>query len=146
MDPSTNTLNVLGSEVADVIRISQTSGTLVVTEKVGAVSNVVYQGLASGIGRVSVDAKGGADTILAVRGNVVPVVPMTLHGGDGQDTLQGGNGGDALFGDGDNDVLYFSGGADTYNGGAGVDAANFGVSSTASSFPLTALQTTAWSA
>lgn len=51
-------------------------------------------------------------------------VPMTIHGGLGNDDLTGGTGRDQIFGDDGNDVLRaHDGSSDTVDGGAGVDTA-----------------------
>jgi Ca2+-binding RTX toxin-like protein len=52
-------------------------------------------------------------------------LPLTLRGGNGNDTLTGGSGNDALTGGAGNDTLTGGAGSDTLTGGAGNDAYRF---------------------
>ena len=52
-------------------------------------------------------------------------LPLTLSGGDGNDTLLGGDGNDLLQGGAGNDLLNGGAGADTFSGGSGTDTADF---------------------
>lgn len=78
---------------------------------------------ASGVEGVEVDGGAGNDTIqthTAVEGLLD--VPVTLRGGDGNDTVIGGDRDDRLFGDLGNDTLDGGGGADALDGGPGFDS------------------------
>lgn len=65
---------------------------------------------------VSVDLGDGNDAL-----STGLVIPVTIHGGAGDDTLAGGMGNDLIYGDGGNDSLEGSYGDDTLDGGAGAD-------------------------
>jgi len=66
---------------------------------------------------VKVDAGTGNDTVNAS----ATAIPVTLLGGDGNDTLTGGSGNDRLEGGAGNDQLYGGDGDDTLLGGDGDD-------------------------
>src|SRR5262249_44832068 len=98
-------LRVSGTEVADVIRLTQASGRITV-EGVGAFN-------AAGVRSVVVDAKGGNDFV-DLRGIQVNAI---VFGGEGNDTLYGGQGNDRLFGQGGYDYLMGEGGDDFLDDG-----------------------------
>lgn len=77
----------------------------------------------SGVDRVEVDGGLGDDTIeTVVAEEGLLDVPVTLHGGDGNDTLIGGDRDDELFGELGNDTLEGGNGIDQLDGGPGFDS------------------------
>jgi len=64
--------------------------------------------------------------VLSVNESSGALPPVTLIGGDGDDTLTGGSGSDTLRGDNGNDTLFGRLGADILRGGAGNDTLNGG--------------------
>ncbi len=71
----------------------------------------------SAVKAIKVDAAGGDDeVVIGVRN-----VPVTLLGGNGNDTLSGGNGDDSISGGAGNDVIRGREGDDTLVGGLGAD-------------------------
>jgi Ca2+-binding RTX toxin-like protein len=73
---------------------------------------------------IYLDGASGNDTLI-VNANVSSDFPVTLQGGDGNDSLVGGNNIDILIGGAGNDTLKGNGGSDGFWGGFGVDIANY---------------------
>jgi putative metal-binding protein/hemolysin type calcium-binding protein len=114
LDNAIGIVEVVGDDVADTIAVTQTA-TSTVVQRTGA--GLTASGDCTGgpnvatcprAAMVAVDLKGGNDILTT--GDVT--VPVSVAGGDGDDTLMGGGAGDVLAG-GD--------GKDTLDGGAGVD-------------------------
>lgn len=127
---SNGILTVTGTAQNDVItvktnvnaKLSLTSGTgaaaTVVKIQSGstALSNVAINLVSS----VRVNAGAGNDKVSCVEG--VPLtVPITITGGEDNDTLSGASGADTLLGENGADILNGGSGNDTLTGGAGTD-------------------------
>jgi Ca2+-binding RTX toxin-like protein len=63
----------------------------------------------------------GGDDIFTGSNGLAPLIKLTVHGGDGEDTITGGDGDDVLLGDDDNDTVVGARGADVALLGAGAD-------------------------
>jgi uncharacterized delta-60 repeat protein len=64
---------------------------------------------------IEVDLGGGSDRLLTVNVRV----PMTIHGGSGNDYLQGGFGADTIYGEGGSDTIFGKKGDDQIDAGDG---------------------------
>jgi RTX calcium-binding nonapeptide repeat (4 copies)/Calpain family cysteine protease len=107
-------LTVTGTTGPDVIKVRQAAG-VVSVDGVGAFA-------ASTLTHVVVNGQAGNDTIsLSGAG-----VPVTVFGGDGNDTLIGSAGNDGLFGENGNDRLVGIAGDDLLSGGNGNDTLDGG--------------------
>ena len=114
-----------GTDGADTIRVRQSGSTLTVTRNGSTTSRST-----SGLSGVVVNGRGGSD---AIQADDTVRLPLTLHGGAGNDTLRGGaaadrlyggTGADALDAGPGNDLLVTIGGAsdrDRLAGGSGRD-------------------------
>lgn len=74
--------------------------------------------------RVTVNLLSGNDKfVMNTNPEILPITdPLTVSGGDGNDTIEAAGGNDVLTGGAGNDSLYLDVGADNANGGAGNDA------------------------
>lgn len=112
-------LVVMGDALDNPVTLSRTvAGTLLVnggaiptTGGVPTVSNTSY---------VQMLGQGGHDVLTANEANGA-LPPITMFGGEGNDTLTGGSAADTLRGDNGNDTLDGRGGSDVLRGGAGND-------------------------
>jgi hypothetical protein len=102
-------LTVTGTSGPDVINIRQSPGRVSI-DGVGSFAT-------SGLTQVVVKAQAGNDTV-SLNG---PGVPVTVFGGDGNDTLIGSAGSDRLYGENGNDYLTGNAGNDLLVGGNGND-------------------------
>ena len=75
------------------------------------------------VGRISIDAGGGDDSV-EIAGDVD--IRSTIVGGDGNDSLSGGRGSDFIFGGAGDDVILGNGGRDALFGEAGSDSVSGG--------------------
>ena len=118
-----NTLTVVGDERANCIVITASYTT--VKTPFGLTLSVPYLNVAENgrqtysgnewnISAISVDARGGGDTI-SLASDIT--LPATLNGGAGNDSITGGGG---------DDTIYGVGGYNTLNGGPGNDTINAG--------------------
>jgi len=119
----TDTLTVNGTNAADNIRFVMRNGEFQVLINGAAVR-------LPGSERLTIDGRGGDDTIRLERnlGRVVRGLPtanspldITARGGAGNDRMTGSVAGDRLFGDAGNDTIHGGGGGDHIVGGAGAD-------------------------
>jgi RTX calcium-binding nonapeptide repeat (4 copies) len=111
-----NRLSIIGSRLADDIAAGE-SGLSIDGTSVGIV-NVDAIDVAAGLGNDVVSANGLDDP----DGRTPPLqIPITIHGGEGDDTLTGGVAGDHLFGDAGNDTLEGGPGTDLVIGGPDTD-------------------------
>src|SRR5262249_31919917 len=101
-----------GDEEVEIRHESGTADSEDVTVRAFGVTQVFR-----GVKRIEGDAGSGNDTIDA--GGVL--VPVTFHGGTGNDNLVAGNGASLLEGDDGNDTLTGGNGPTTVRGGAGDD-------------------------
>jgi hypothetical protein len=112
-----NRLSIVGSDLADDIAAGE-SGLSIDGTSVGIV-NVDAIDVAAGLGNDVMSANGLDDP----DGRTPPLqIPITIHGGEGDDTLTGGDVGDQLFGDAGNDSLEGGAGTDLVIGGPDTDA------------------------
>jgi hypothetical protein len=118
-DPGKTVLVIGGTIGADDIKVQPgpTAGTYQV------LINGVSQGVFAPTGGIVVYAQAGADTV-KMNGSVV--LPVTVWGGDGNDTINGGNGGGVLIGGAGDDNIKGGSGRDILIGGAGADGLNGG--------------------
>jgi Ca2+-binding RTX toxin-like protein len=109
-----------GDGQADTIVINGTAGRDQVTIALDGSGAVVVRGLATevvirnfepALDRLEFNALGGNDVVFA-GGSPAVLLPLTLRGGDGNDTLTGGAGADTLDGGAGHDVLVGGPGAD----------------------------------
>ena len=120
-DPATltsdGTLTVRGTAGDDIVRLEtdDESGELIVR-----VGDERLSFTRSNVARIVVDLYAGNDQFLTVDAADLP--PITLNGGDGDDTLYGGDAGDLINGDAGNDQLYGNSGDDYVYGGDGDDS------------------------
>jgi hypothetical protein len=111
-----NRLSIVGGDLADDIAAGE-SGLSVDGTSVSIV-NVDTIDVAAGLGNDVVFADGLDDP----DGRTPPLqIPITIHGGEGDDTLTGGVAGDHLFGDAGNDTLEGGPGTDLVIGGPDTD-------------------------
>jgi len=110
-------LTVTGDHADDLVHIvADGHGSVVVSDAHHVLRTVSVHDLV----RVDVDLGMGNDQ-LGVGG---VLVPMNIHGGDGNDLLTGGSGHDQIFGDAGDDQIYADDGTvDLVDGGAGNDIA-----------------------
>ncbi|MDB5296670.1 MAG: Peptidase and in kexin sedolisin [Phycisphaerales bacterium] len=129
-DPTTalRTLTVTATKKSDTIDLARSGDGLVVTLN-GTATTTAY----ADFDAVVVYAGSGNDVVsvsdnLAVEGeDFVPVGPVTVRGGSGNDKITGGAGDDFLYGDGGSDLLVGAAGGDTLDGGSGNDRLSGGV-------------------
>jgi Ca2+-binding RTX toxin-like protein len=111
---SGGTLTVNGTSTIDTISlVAGSKGRVNVVGNGKTVSGSPF----SGVARIVVNGNDGSDRIDAS----TMVVPITLNGGNGDDTLIGGSGTDVLSGGSGNDNLEGGAGNDTLHGGIGND-------------------------
>jgi Ca2+-binding RTX toxin-like protein len=77
----------------------------------------------SGVGRITLDARGGSDSVSIdeSNGRFTDVIPTTIDGGSGDDRLAGGSGAETLIGGSGNDSIDGNRGNDAGFMGAGDD-------------------------
>ena len=119
-------LRVEGTPAADQIVFSRPS-----LDKLGITGvKIQYKGSLSAdvttsqISRIEVQALGGDDVVRPDDSAEGLTIPMSIDGGDGNDTLTGDAGPCTLAGGAGNDTLYGVTGKDSLDGGAGSDALN----------------------
>ena len=110
----TDTARYNGAAAADTIALVAAAGAVAVDAPGTArVHATAVEGL-------NVLGRAGDDRISSV-GDVASITPLTLDGGDGNDTVSGGNGADTLLGGAGNDVVDGNQGADRALLGSGED-------------------------
>jgi Ca2+-binding RTX toxin-like protein len=110
---ASGTLTVNGTSAIDTIAFSISAGGLNVIANRSTVAGSPF----NGVRRIVVNGNDGDDRIDASALNV----PVTLNGGNGNDTMIGGKGDDVLNGGNGNDVLDGGDGDDSLFGGANDD-------------------------
>jgi Ca2+-binding RTX toxin-like protein len=111
---SGGTLTVNGTSTIDTISlVAGSKGRVNVVGNGKTVSGSPF----SGVARIVVNGNDGSDRIDAS----TMVIPVTLNGGNGDDTLIGGSGADLLSGGAGNDNMEGNAGNDTLRGGIGND-------------------------
>jgi Ca2+-binding RTX toxin-like protein len=118
MSLTNRTLQIFGSDAADIVQLVPYRNTLQVTAGFAGRMTITQSFSLPKISRVRFDAMGGNDQ-LATDSRVR--LPIAAFGGDGDDILTGGAAADMLSGDAGNDVLTGAGGNDTLAGGTGND-------------------------
>ncbi|MCI0638442.1 MAG: C2 family cysteine protease [Gemmataceae bacterium] len=130
-------LRVLGTDNADIIRVTQNSSNQIAVQGVSINVNGALQASvsAAAVASVEVYARAGNDNvsvetldklakIWGEAGNDMLIGGKShdyLYGGNGDDTLYGRNGADKLYGEAGNDKLFGEYGADFLSGGPGRD-------------------------
>lgn len=140
------TVTVTGGAEASVI-VPADDGTYVLIEDgagatagagCSAVSATVVRCAKAGVSAISMNLGGGDDHLASI-GAVLSqrlTLPITVHGGDGDDSLAGGHGNDTLMGDAGDDVLAHAcygdeplcqsaPDSDVFSGGDGVDTVDY---------------------
>ena len=110
---SGDTLNVIGTDEADYIRIEQSVDEVQVT-----LNDASFEFLTSEFDLVSVVGGSGNDIVAAAS----LTTPLSFNGGAGDDSILSGSGNDTLRGGGGNDTLRGADGDDFLNGGSGADS------------------------
>jgi Ca2+-binding RTX toxin-like protein len=115
---SNGVLTVTGNSTADRIEVQKRAdkGQLKI-EINGAEKKFTY----SSVHKIVINTLGGNDFVDVSGRDGGVSIPMSVNGGDGNDTLHGGNGNDTLLGGNGNDRLEGKGGNDVLSGGAGND-------------------------
>ena len=123
-------LQVIGSDSADSITISQNETNIIVTEngvsrtfQIGEITRVIIEGNGGNDNidcttlktKCSIDGDDGDDTVIGSEKS------DRIDGGEGEDSLIGGKGSDNMRGEDDDDIVRGGKGNDTVNGGSGED-------------------------
>jgi Ca2+-binding RTX toxin-like protein len=111
-------LNITGTDSANTIGVSMSSGQIKVSES--GLSAKYYAD--SSVTKIIVKAKKGNDSVTV---DSAVIKPCELQGGGGNDTLRGGGGVDALLGQDGNDNLEGGAKNDYLDGGNGDDSADY---------------------
>ena len=114
-DAAADTVNVVGTNAADVVTISGGAGTV---SETGLATALSISGAEPANDRLAIDLRGGNDALDASK-LAATSVKLTAHGGDGNDVLVGSAGDDSLFGDAGDDILNGGPGNDLLDGGTG---------------------------
>jgi Ca2+-binding RTX toxin-like protein len=115
---SNGVLTVTGNATADRIEVQRRAdkGQLKI-EINGAEKKFTY----SSVKKIVINSLGGNDFVDVSGRDGGVAIPMSVNGGDGNDTLHGGNGNDTINGGNGNDRIEARGGNDVVFGGAGND-------------------------
>lgn len=116
-------LTLTGTSGSDVIVVHQMPGAGNV-EVTGNINGVPFDFFFKGVKSILVNAYSGDDYVENQTN-----IPMTAHGGIGNDTIIGGGGNDYLYGEDGNDVLIGGYGNDYLSGGNGDDELSGGYGS-----------------
>jgi Ca2+-binding RTX toxin-like protein len=114
-DAAADTVNVEGTDAADVVTISGGAGSV---SETGLATALSITGTEPANDKLAVDLRGGDDALDASK-LAATSVKLTAHGGDGNDVLVGSAGDDSLFGDAGDDILNGGPGNDVLDGGTG---------------------------
>jgi Ca2+-binding RTX toxin-like protein len=110
---SGGTLTVNGTSTIDTIALALSSGGVSVVGNGKTIGGSPFHG----VNRIVVNGNDGDDRIDAARVSI----PVTINGGNGNDTLVGGSGADNLSGGNGNDALFGGPGIDVFHGDEGAD-------------------------
>ncbi|HSI33052.1 MAG TPA: hypothetical protein VK986_05630 [Tepidisphaeraceae bacterium] len=111
-------LTINGTNAPNDITIAQPTPDLIVVN----VDGVDRTYSSAGVTRIIVDGRGGPDSIIA---DATVTLPLTLKGGDGNDTIGGGMAADSIDGGAGDDLIAGGGGNDTVAGGDGSDTIDY---------------------
>ena len=113
------TLNVMSDHASDQVTIRINDHSQIVVE--AGLHHGVFAASVHSVTSIQVDLGAGDDSLTT---DLHINVPMTIHGGIGNDHITAGSGHDMIFGDDGDDAINSADGAtDTVNGGAGNDTA-----------------------
>ncbi|HEX4792559.1 MAG TPA: hypothetical protein VH370_02145 [Humisphaera sp.] len=116
---STGTLTITGTAGKDIIRIAREAADV---SKLDVTLNGTTQTFAlASVHGILVNVGAGNDDVEVIELSAPITIPVTMFGGDGNDTLVGGSGNDSLLGQAGADTLAGEAGNDTLVGGAGTD-------------------------
>ena len=115
-----NQIQVVGTNLADTLTVSSSGSVLSISNGIGTIA------VTANIQNVSIDARGGNDTVTVNNIAAIGFLVLNVQGGDGNDVLNASAAGSGsvrvrLNGDAGNDTLTGSNGGDTLGGGAGND-------------------------
>ena len=108
-------ININGSAGADTMTVIANG-----TEAQASTTGFPLPVSVSGALTLTINGLAGADNITC-SGNLAPIVPLVLDGGDDNDTINGSNGADTILGGNGDDILDGNQGTDTVFGGADDD-------------------------
>jgi len=120
--PTDARLIIIGSEVADQVRVAETSPGLIHVTVAGAGPTLHLDFSKSQISSIFFYGNEGDDRFINETD-----LSVTAYGTDGNDSITGGLGADRIYGGDGNDTLVGGGGADSLRGGEGNDLINGGV-------------------
>jgi len=116
---STGTLTITGTAQKEIVRIAREAAD---TSKLDVTLNGTTQTFAlAAVQGIVVNAGAGSDDVEVIELNAPINIPVTMFGGDGNDTLVGGSGNDSILGQAGDDTLAGEAGNDALVGGAGTD-------------------------
>src|SRR3954451_2712426 len=113
------TLQVTGDKADDQLTLAIGPDVNTLSVDVGSDGTSDFRFPLSLVSSIGVSAGGGADTVRI--DNSVPILPITIDGGGGDDTLIGGRNNETFDGGGGDDFIDGNTGNDTANMGAGAD-------------------------
>jgi hypothetical protein len=120
-----HTLHLEGTEANDAIALRLAAGNPAVLQvDLGDNGTPDFSFPRAAIGRISIDARGGADRVRIddANGTFTDAIRTTINGGRGNDTISGGAGPEGLNGGPGNDTIDGNGGSDASNLGPGDDS------------------------
>jgi Ca2+-binding RTX toxin-like protein len=120
-----STLIVTGTDADDTIILRLRAGDPSTLE-VAVGGTKEFEFALSKFQAISVSGAAGDDVITMDESNGAIRVPVTIDGGDGNDTVTGGSGNDTIRGGAGNDIMQGAAGNDTMIGGPGTDSVSGG--------------------
>src|SRR5438067_985444 len=112
-------LHIAGTAGNDVITVSRDPADT--TRLLAKVNGIVQAFDDAGVSGVWIGGNAGADRVSVDEGAAPLGLPLTVHGGGGNDAISGSSRDDRLFGDGGNDSLFGHAGRDRLYGDDGND-------------------------